>query len=755
MVRLKPTPSHYSCGKLLQAFIFVALPCSLTSEDTGVPRLPLHHFGQDDNPREFSFQIQAEQPSPEQLSPEQFSPLLAHLYETYNIQRTLEYYDDDAIDDKTSNADKRCSKYLRSFFEGITDAKDQCEGVQNAYTGAYCGDVVSASTNYEDDDHDDYFTKNNYFSCCESLRYSFDKYCEEGQIITNMHLLLIAAVLLCCEMAKSLIKSHHLHFLPEAGGCVLVGVFVGLITNFVPFFVSVDDLSFDEELFIIILLPPIIFEAALSVNKKEFRRRRLAILMFAVFGTILSTFMTGYMVFYSSHLIESATSIPLIDSLIFGALISSIDPVAILSVLTSLNMTEQDTVFIMVFGESLLNDGVAITLFRALITQFNRDESVTADDILGAIADFLIVSFGSIAIGLGCGILCLLYFWFLRNKLNSAMEVASFFLWAGIPYYICDEYNLSGIVAIVTVGFFMDIYIATPKGGPHPTSSSVRQINNTSGFARDNYVDLGDSMPCSTDVLCGGASSPSGKSLYSFKSLRSLRSLHVKELILQEERFRLSSEAEKHVRFVAHLLAQLSENAIFVYLGLFLFSKKIEWEFALVAISICSCILSRGLMVMIICFLVWHINVMRQRCGCYVPQNHSFDADEPQVSRTAKALQERKIQAVLVLAGLRGAVSLALMESVPLYNGVTGEGSEFKPEMKAMTNAAIIFTVFVFGGSAYYILRRLGISSDLTNQEESNSSTTIAVLPIKNKAEFMKKPRPESPLKSQFVPEIN
>ena len=91
-----------------------------------------------------------------------------------------------------------------------------------------------------------------------------------------------------------------------------------------------------------------------------------------------------------------------------------------------------------------------------------------------------------------------------------------------------------------------------------------------------------------------------------------------------------------------------------------------------------------------------------------------------------------------------------------MYNGVTGEGSEYKPEMKAMTNAAIIFTVFVFGGSAYYILRRLGISSDLTNsEEERNPSTTVPVAQIKNKAEFKKKPRPESPLKSQFLPEIN
>lgn len=52
------------------------------------------------------------------------------------------------------------------------------------------------------------------------------------------------------------------------------------------------------------------------------------------------------------------------------------------------------------------------------------------------------------------------------------------------------------------------------------------------------------------------------------------------------------------------------------------------------------------------------------------------------------------------------------MESVPLYNAVTGEGSEYKREMKAMTNAAIIFTVFVFGGSAHYILKRLDLNGD-------------------------------------------
>ena len=78
-------------------------------------------------------------------------------------------------------------------------------------------------------------------------------------------------------------------------------------------------------------------------------------------------------------------------------------------------------------------------------------------------------------------------------------------------------------------------------------------------------------------------------------------------------------------------------------------------------------------------------------------------------SRTAESIRDKKTQAILILAGLRGAVSLALVENVPIYNNMTGEGCEFKPLMKGMTSAAILFTTFIFGGGAYYILPHLGI----------------------------------------------
>eukprot|EP00557_Chaetoceros_sp_GSL56_P002237 CAMPEP_0176501456 /NCGR_PEP_ID=MMETSP0200_2-20121128/14169_1 /TAXON_ID=947934 /ORGANISM="Chaetoceros sp., Strain GSL56" /LENGTH=876 /DNA_ID=CAMNT_0017900341 /DNA_START=154 /DNA_END=2784 /DNA_ORIENTATION=+ len=665
-------------------------------------------------------------------------------------------------DNNFFNADELCSEYLLSFLEGITDAKDNCDGIQNAYIAAYCHEQTDDYNT--DDDHDDYFVKYNHFSCCQAIKTHYDSYCNRVLYLTNTHLLLVAIVLLLCEMAKSIIKFRELHWLPEAGGCILVGTLIGAITHWMPS-VNLEALSFDEDLFLGVLLPPIIFEAALSVNKKEFRRRRMAIFMFAVVGTILSTFVTGYMVHYTSTFIKSVTTLPLLDSLIFGALISSIDPVAILSVLTSLNMTEEDTVFIMVFGESLLNDGVAITIFNSLLTHYNS-EKVNTDEILGTIADFLIMGFGSIAIGIICGFGALIYFWFLRKRLNAPMEVASFFLWAGIPYYVCDELELSGIVSIVTVGFFMDIYITTPKSTTPKLAivnteklQSQKVPDSSSNMmypaVDDNYVEFGEPSNYAAGIMClprppPPDTSPSGKSLYSLRSIRSfrtLRSLNIRELLLREERFQLSREADKHVRFCAHLLAQLSENCIFVYLGLFLFSTNYDWQAPLICVSILSCLLSRAIMVFVICTLVWYINIFRQKCGFHYPKGDSFDADMPQVSRTAHALQDRRIQLVLVLSGLRGAVSLALVESVPIYNAVTSSGTEYKGIMKAMTSASIIFTIFVLGGSSYYILRNLDIKSA---DEKRNKD----IKPMKNQEMVdwkKKRPTPETPILTRKI----
>jgi hypothetical protein len=134
-------------------------------------------------------------------------------------------------------------------------------------------------------------------------------------------------------------------------------------------------------------------------------------------------------------------------------------------------------------------------------------------------------------------------------------------------------------------------------------------------------------------------------------------------------------------------------------------------------------------MVLAASWFIWYFHVFRQRAG-YGGANASLCINETQetkddndregkidplctpISKSARALSNYKVQVVLILAGLRGAVSLALVESVPIYNGVTGIGSKNKSLLKAMTSSAIIFTIFVLGGGAWYILKRLDISDE-------------------------------------------
>lgn len=646
-------------------------------------------------------------------------------------------------DDRDDDDTNLCEKYTLKFLKDTTDSKDVCQGYMNAFISADCGSIIEGKSQISyanrDDDHDDYFLNEigDIYSCCHTLYNRYTGSCVESDFLSNINLLVVAFTLLLCECAKSLIKKYEIHFIPEAAGCILVGTVLGVLAHQTKFF-SIDDMPFDDNLFLAVLLPPIIFEAALSVNKKEFRRRRLSILMFAIFGTLLSSFSAGFMVYYTSKL--TGTQFPLIDALIFGALISSIDPVAILSVLTSLNMCETDTIFILVFGESLLNDGIAITLFKSLVGRYNSEANIDVDLILGAFADFTIVGFGSIFIGLICGVLCLLYFWTLNRILHPVMEVGSFFLWALIPYYICDSIEWSGIVALVAMGFFMDIYIAAPKGdeveGKTPKAVKVdnryKQFNDSSNYSDDKgedssltsmhryssfNEDLSEAEPyCNPTNLCDQESDE----------------LNLTKLLLFEDRVRMSRQADRHVRFVAHLTASLAENSIFAYLGLFLLSGKYYWDFSLVSIGVAAAILSRVLMVFIACNFVWHIHVLRQYF-CFPRFKPSTNNNKTtvfgstvRVSKTVTTIQDPKTQVVLVLAGLRGAVSLALVENVPIYNAVTGEGSQFKPVMKAMTSASIIFTMFFFGGGAYYILKALNVESESKNSKQDMGDVELA-----------------------------
>eukprot|EP01036_Dinobryon_divergens_P040720 gene40720-53872_t len=119
----------------------------------------------------------------------------------------------------------------------------------------------------------------------------------------------------------------------ESGAAMIVGLIVGGLARLVyPSKEELQFLSFDPQLFFFLLLPPIIFEAGYSLKKKEFFANFWTISLFAVGGTIVSTFVVGFLVYLVglTGLIQMADPL---EGLLYGALISAVDPVATLSIM--------------------------------------------------------------------------------------------------------------------------------------------------------------------------------------------------------------------------------------------------------------------------------------------------------------------------------------------------------------------------------------------------------------------------------------
>jgi len=673
----------------------------------------------------------------------------------------------DVITDDTPTHSAICKKYLFNFLNGTTDIRDECKGFKEAYKAADCADQdegggvfggtasswsSSSSSSFSgsnknknkemtlgkndsskdgDDMLIDDFLEN--WECCDSIQRFYTRNCETSEGVMgdyhSVRLLAIMIVLLVCAMLKAMVKHANIGWLPEACVFIIVGTVVGgILRLFDSSFVG-KKLSFDNDLFLQILLPPIIFQAALSIDKKAFRRDLFPILSFASIGTAFSAVAIGWI----THQVSrhwgggggdsnggSGGELPLLDSLVFGSLMASIDPVATLSILSSAGVSQTDTLYTLVFGESLLNDGVAIVLFDTLKSRLGgggggNGENATEVDLDEAAYHemanhFAAVLFGSIGIGLTVGFCCTLYFYVLRGQQTAVTEVAVFFCWALVPYYIAEAVGWSGIISIMVMGFFMDYFVV----GGSSESDQQQQRTGMEYMAIEATI-LPNGENYTVDDGVGGGLPPSIDRCTQIQIALSKAFCSGGGHIL--------SESKHHVGFVAHVIANLMETAIFAYLGLFLFSDNV-WNLSLNLTAILSCVSSRALMVIGVSFLIntavfFDLENQISKClgtirsrvtypnGHNGRMNHNnVDNEDDDVPITGmggltRVYLDRQTQLILMLSGVRGAVSFTLVESIPVWDPVTKVGSHYKAELKAMTSTSIVFTLFVFGALTY------------------------------------------------------
>ncbi|XP_076435506.1 Na(+)/H(+) exchanger beta-like [Babylonia areolata] len=268
--------------------------------------------------------------------------------------------------------------------------------------------------------------------------------------------LIFTVVVLLAGLSK--IGFHHADFLsskiPESCLLIILGTVFGAVLHFCQMSEDLPQL-FNPHYFFLFLLPPIILESAFSLYDRTFSENLGTILLFAVVGTILSCFLIGLSLYGLMKVgaMGSVQNMTLVQILVFSSLIVAVDPVAVLAVFSEVGVN--DVLYFIVFGESLLNDGVTVVLYKVMQT-FNLMESLAADQVVLGIVKFLVVCVGGLVIGVLSGMVSALL-----TRLTVHVGVAQplvIYTMAYLGFLLSELFEVSGIISIIGCGLVQRHY---------------------------------------------------------------------------------------------------------------------------------------------------------------------------------------------------------------------------------------------------------------------------------------------------------
>ncbi|XP_077418840.1 sodium/hydrogen exchanger 5 isoform X2 [Vanacampus margaritifer] len=267
----------------------------------------------------------------------------------------------------------------------------------------------------------------------------------------------IAVWLLVASVAKILfhLPQRFTAVVPESCLLILLGLALGglvLLANEKQLY------QLEPALFFLFLLPTIVGDAGYFMPARLFFDNLGAILTYAVAGTLWNAFCTGFALHAANlmGLIDERVQAGLMDFLLFGALISAVDPVAVLAVFEEVHVN--DMLFIIVFGESLLNDAVTVVLYKVYISFVEVGvENVQTADYFKGIASFLVVSVGGTLVGLVFAVL--LSFITRFTKKVRIIEPLFVFLMVYLAYLTAELFSLSAILSMTFCGIGANKYV--------------------------------------------------------------------------------------------------------------------------------------------------------------------------------------------------------------------------------------------------------------------------------------------------------
>ncbi len=249
--------------------------------------------------------------------------------------------------------------------------------------------------------------------------------------------------------------------IPHTVFLVLVGLVLGFLSHF-SFFSFFSEFHLTPELLFYLLLPTLIFESAYNINIRRLIEDSIPVFLLAIVGLLISTLVIGVSLFYALALF--GLNVPFILTLLFGALISATDPVAVLALFKEFGVPRR--LSLIFEGESLFNDATAVALFLILIeiaqTGFHGTETVFV-----GLVSFTSMILGGILFGLIVGAFFAKIIGMTRE--NEVASITLTIVLAHTTFILAEiisehaaigafEFPLSPIIATTVAALFMGNY---------------------------------------------------------------------------------------------------------------------------------------------------------------------------------------------------------------------------------------------------------------------------------------------------------
>ncbi|KAF2719603.1 sodium/hydrogen exchanger [Polychaeton citri CBS 116435] len=470
------------------------------------------------------------------------------------------------------------------------------------------------------------------------------------EILDSWSLLILILLLIFALFTSYVLQSRKIQAVHETVVSIFSGMIIGLILRLTAANSVVHAVTFKPGYFFNLLLPPIILASGYELHQANFFRNIGTILTFAFAGTFISALVLAIIAWAWTRIpLEGLSSLTFVDAMSMGATLSATDPVTILAIFNAYKVDPK--LYTVIFGESILNDAIAIVLFTTAQGLKGADEqgSLTVLSLFESIGKFMGVFFGSMILGIiiGLGTSLLLKFTHIRRE--PKIESCIVMLIAYASYFFSNAITMSGIVSLLFCGICMKHY------------------------AYHN----------------------------------------------------MSRRTQLTTKFIFSSLAQLSENFIFIYLGLALFTDaELEYKPLFILVTVLGICVARWCAVFPLAAII--NAVIRYRAKRYAARNGMS---------TVAAAEEadelpRNHQIMLFWAGLRGAVGVALVA------GILGP---HKRALRATVLVVTVLTVIIFGGTTARMLEILNIRVGVVEEIDSDDEFDIERVPTANGIAFQRK----------------